>query len=74
MLMHRLTTVCLSVLLLAPGLALADPKVVSVGGDATADSDPVAACGALAASPYETGWGGRGLADAQIFLDGAETA
>ncbi len=74
MLRHRLTTVCLSVLLLATGPALAEPKVVSVGGDATAERDPVAACGALAASPYEAGWSGRGLADAQIFLDGAEAA
>ena len=64
MLRHRLTSVCLGVVLLATGPALADPKVVSVGSDATADQDPVAACGALAASPYEVGWSGRGLADA----------
>lgn len=54
--------------------AFAVPKVVPLGGDTIADADPVAACGSLAASPWEDGWKGRGLDDKAIFLDGALTA
>ena len=36
--------------------------------------DPMAACGDLAASPFEDGRDGRGLADDQIFIDGAMAA
>src|SRR5437763_1140523 len=61
-----------AVWLSAPALAV--PKVVMLGGDATGDSDPTATCGALAASPDEPGWKGRGLKDGQVFLDGALTA
>jgi len=68
--------------ILGPGLlamllatsAPAAPQVVPLGGDSTADADPVAACGALAASPDEDGWRGRGLTDKQIFLNGAQAA
>ena len=56
-------------LLSAP--AMATPQVVTLGGDTSGDSDPVTKCGALAASPYESTWEGRGLKDSEIFLDGA---
>lgn len=59
-------------LLMAP--ALAAPQVTSLGVDSSADADPVAACGALAASPFEPGHEATGLSDKQIFLDGALTA
>ena len=59
---------------LAAAPAMAGPQVVTLGGDTTGDNDPVAACGALAASPYEAGWEGRGLKDKQIFLNGAQAA
>lgn len=49
----------------------AAPEVVTLGGDNTGDKDPVTACGALAASPFEPNWTGRGLKDKEIFLDGA---
>lgn len=62
----------LALVLAAP--ALAAPQVVPLGSDSTADADPVAACGALAASPQEEGWRDRGLADKQIFLNGAQAA
>ena len=53
--------------------AFAEPQVITLGvGDITAD--PVAACGDLAASPFEAGRNGRGLADGAIFLDGATEA
>jgi uncharacterized protein len=49
--------------------ALATPKVVTLGGGDTT-SDPVAACGDMAASPYE-GRDRGGAADDQVFLNGA---
>lgn len=61
-----------ALLLAAPAFAV--PKVVSLGGDATTDKDPVAVCGSLAAAPWEDGWQGPGLDDKEIFLDGALTA
>ena len=51
--------------------ALAAPRVVTLGADATGDKDPITSCGSLAASPYETTWEGHGLKDTEIFLDGA---
>ncbi|MEO8757644.1 MAG: SEL1-like repeat protein [Devosia sp.] len=68
--LKRIVTAGLAAILLASP-ALAVPKVVTLGSDATKDSDPVAACGALAASPDEEGWQDRGLSDMQIYLDGA---
>ncbi len=63
----------IAALLLLAMPALAAPQAVTLGaGDPVAD--PVAACGELAASPYESGWAGRGHTDAQIYLDGALTA
>lgn len=67
-----LTSGLVAMLLATP--ALAAPQVVPLGGDSTVDADPVAACGALAASPDEDGWRDRGLADKQIFLNGAQSA
>ena len=62
-----------AMLIAAPVLAV--PKVVALGGGDTSASDPVIACGSLAASPYESGWEGKGVAeDDQVFLDGAQTA
>ena len=60
-----------AMLLVAPAAAV--PKVVTLGtGDA---SDPLTACGSLAASPFEAGWTGKGAAaDSDIFLDGARSA
>jgi TPR repeat protein len=58
--------------LLLSGPVLAAPDVVVLGGG-TGD-DPVAACGDLAASPFEPGRAGRGLDDGQIFIDGAIAA
>ncbi len=59
-----------ALLLLLAAPVLAAPQVVTLGeGDPAAD--PVAACGELAASPYEDGWSGRGHSDEQIYLDGA---
>ena len=69
----RILTSGLVALLLATS-SLAAPQVVPLGSDSTADTDPVGACGALAASPDEDGWRERGLADKQIFLNGAQTA
>ncbi|MGN6684900.1 MAG: tetratricopeptide repeat protein, partial [Devosia sp.] len=62
----------LGVALATPAVAV--PQVVTLGGDATDDTNPVTACGAQAASPYEAGWEGRGLKDKQIFLNGAQAA
>ena len=59
---------------LAAAPVVAAPQVVTLGGDTTGDNDPVAACGALASSPWEAGWEGRGLKDKQIFLNGAQAA
>lgn len=59
--------------LLMAGSALAAPQVVVLGGGGAGD-DPTAACGDLAASPYEAGRNGHGLEDSQIFIDGAITA
>ena len=59
--------------LLMTGPGLAAPEVVVLGGGSASD-DPVAACGDLAASPWEAGREGRGLADGQIFIDGAIAA
>ncbi len=74
MLGHRyhLTIGLLAGLFMA-GSALAAPEVVVLGGGADSD-DPVAACGDLAASPYEAGRDGRGVADDEIFIDGAIAA
>ncbi len=58
---------------LALGLAmpaLAAPEVVLLGS-AGSGGDPVAACADAAASPFEDGRDGRGLADRQIFLGDA---
>ena len=68
--LKRIVTVGLAAIFLASP-ALAVPKVVMLGTDAATDADPVAACGALAASPAEEGWADRGLTDDQIYLDGA---
>jgi TPR repeat protein len=74
MLGHRFhVTMGLLAGLLLAGPALAEPEVVVLGGGAGND-DPVAACGDLAASPWEAGRDGRGLADDQIFIDGAIAA
>ena len=70
--LSRLTMGLLVGLLMA-GSALAAPSVVTLGGGDVSD-DPVAACGDLAASPWEAGRDGRGLEDDQIFIDGAITA
>jgi TPR repeat protein len=59
--------------LVMAGSALAAPTVVTLGGDSSAD-DPMAACGDLAASPWEAGREGRGVEDKQVFIDGAITA
>jgi TPR repeat protein len=67
-----LTSGLMATLLAMP--ALAAPQVVPLGSDSTTDADPVAACGALAASPDEDGWRGRGLTDKGIFLNGAQAA
>ncbi|MBI4923854.1 MAG: SEL1-like repeat protein [Devosia nanyangense] len=62
-----------AMLFAAPALAV--PKVVTLGGGDSGAADPVVACGSLAASPYEAGWEGKGVAeDDQVFLDGAQTA
>src|SRR5690606_10130942 len=68
---RKLTLGLLAGLLLA-GQALAAPEVVVLGGGE--GGDPVAACGELAASPWEAGRNGRGLTDEQIFIDGAIAA
>jgi TPR repeat protein len=60
--------------MLLTGSALAEAHVVPLGSDSTSDADPVAACGALAASRDEEGWGDRGLTDKQVFLNGAQAA
>jgi TPR repeat protein len=52
--------------------ALAAPEIVVLGTGT--GGDPVAACGDLAASPFESGREGRGLTDAQIFISGAISA
>lgn len=52
--------------------ALAEPEVVVLGGGG--GDDVVAACGDLAASPFEAGRDGRGLSDEQVFIDGATAA
>ena len=70
---ERILTSGLVAMLLATS-AFAAPQVVPLGSDSTVDADPVAACGALAASPDEEGWRDRGLADKQIFLNGAQAA
>lgn len=70
---ERILTSGLVAMLLATS-AFAAPQVVPLGSDSTVDADPVAACGALAASPDEEGWHDRGLADKQIFLNGAQAA
>src|SRR3569832_332102 len=70
---HR-SWIVIGVLLAFCAPALASPQVVTLGGDKTADKDPITSCGSLAASPYESTWEGRGLADKEIFLDGAMTA
>jgi TPR repeat protein len=74
MLGHRtyLTIGLLAGLLMA-GSAMAAPSVITLGGDSSGD-DPIAACGDLAASPWEAGRDGRGLEDDQVFIDGAITA
>lgn len=74
MLGHRIhVTIGLLAGLLLAGPALAAPSVVVLGGASDGD-DPVAACADLAASPWELSRGGRGLADDQIFIDGAIAA
>ncbi len=74
MLGHRFhVTIGLLAGLVVAGPALSAPEVVVLGGGSGSD-DPVAACGDLAASPWEAGRDGRGLADDQIFIDGAITA
>jgi TPR repeat protein len=74
MLGHRFhLTIGLVAGLMVAGSASAAPEVVGLGGIGSAD-DPVAACGDLAASPWEGERQGRGLADDQIFIDGAITA
>jgi len=74
MLGHRiLLTIGLLAGLMMVGSVLAAPEVVTLGGGDSAD-DPVATCGDLAASPWETGREGRGLEDDQIFIDGAIAA
>lgn len=65
--------VCTAGALLCASPALA-AKVIALGTDQAGASDPVAACGGFAASPYEPGYAGRGLDDEQIFLDGALAA
>jgi hypothetical protein len=74
MLGHRtyLTIGLLAGLLIA-GSAMAAPSVITLGGDSSGD-DPIAACGDLAASPWEAGRDGRGLEDDQVFSEGAITA
>jgi hypothetical protein len=67
---HR--TIGLLAGLMMAGSALAAPEVTVLGGGG--DQDPVAACGLLAASPYEADRPGPGLEDDQIFLNGAMTA
>ncbi|MEQ1901844.1 MAG: tetratricopeptide repeat protein [Devosia sp.] len=69
-----LTSLAVALSLTLP--ALADPAVVSLGGNsAAAPSSPeewVAACGDLAASPFEAGRDGRGVAeDKDLFLEAA---
>jgi TPR repeat protein len=64
----RLAVMAAAMLCAAP--VLGTPKVVTLGGGDT-DTDPVAACGDFAASPYEDGRDGRGATDDQVFLDGA---
>src|SRR5215212_802597 len=54
------------VALLCVAPVLATPKVVTLGGGNTT-SDPVAACGDLAASPDEDSREGRGVSDDQVF-------
>ncbi len=74
MLGHRFhLTIGLLVGLIMAGSASGAPEVVGLGGIG-GDDDPVAACGDLAASPWEAGREGRGLADDQIFIDGAISA
>jgi TPR repeat protein len=60
-----------AILVAAP--ARAEPGVTVLGGGA-AGGDPVAACGALASSPWEADRIGPGLEDDQLFLGGALTA
>lgn len=67
----HLTIGLLSALLTATS-ALAEPEVTVLGGGTGAD--PLAQCGDLAASPFEPGRNGRGLADGQIFIGGATAA
>lgn len=69
---YHLTVGLLCALLMASP-ALAVPEVTTLGGGSDSD-DPVAACGDLAASPWEAGRDGRGLDDGQVFIDGAITA
>lgn len=60
---------------LAVGLAfpaLAEPEVVVLGGPT--DADPVAACGDLAASPFEVDRDGRGVIDKHLLINAAITA
>ena len=73
MLGYRIHVMGLLAGLLMAGPALAAPAVVVLGGGSDSD-DPVAACGDLAASPWEPSRNGRGLADDQIFIDGAIAA
>jgi TPR repeat protein len=73
MLGHRVQIIGLLAGLLLAGPVLAAPSVVVLGGGNVSD-DPVAACGDLAASPWEAGRDGRGLADEQVFIDGAIAA
>jgi TPR repeat protein len=62
----------LSALLLMTVSAVAAPEVTVLGTGG--DADPLVQCGDLAASPFEPGRGGRGLADGQVFIDGAIAA
>jgi TPR repeat protein len=73
MLRHCVIAVGIAALLCAASPVLAEPKVVTLGGDTTSDAGPVAACGAVAASPFEAGFEGKGLTDDEVYLDGAKT-